>query len=74
MTVIMGYHGPETPNRLGRHRYAELRDIAFEKRPDEVVAPDQARGVVVGQERTWKSTPQPQLVLFLDARLVERET
>jgi hypothetical protein len=55
-------HGPETPHRRCRYTHAELREVALEKRAQEIFAPRQALLIRAREERFGKPAAQPQPV------------
>ena len=57
--LIVGQHGPEPPERLGRHAGAEPGDVAFEIGADEGFAPLGADAIVGGAEAVRKTAAQP---------------
>ncbi len=71
--MIVRHHDPEPAQGLGGNRDTELRDVAFEKRSNEIVTPGLARGVVGGEERAGEPSPGPKAILVLRARFTKVE-
>ena len=77
LPVVVREHRPEPAEGVGAEVDPELRDVAFEVRADELLAPSLARGVAGRQERAWEAPAQPQGSPTLrsdlgDAQAVER--
>lgn len=70
LTVVVREHGPETSDGRWGDPKAQLSDIALDKSPDEPSAPFVAVGFFCGQERTWKTTPQPEEVSLLTLEII----
>ncbi|OIQ64064.1 hypothetical protein GALL_543880 [mine drainage metagenome] len=60
--LVVGEHGPETPQGLGGDAGAELGDVPFQVGADEILAPAQAAGEAAGQQAVGEAAPQPQLI------------
>ena len=74
LPVVMGDHRPEAAQRRRRNRDAELRDVPFEKRPDEALAPQRRSGQVGREIRARKAAPQPERPPRGGARLAQIES
>ena len=73
LSVVVGQHGPESPECLRRHRDAELGDVALEERLHEAAPPHRRAAIVRGEIGTRKSAPEPERApgLRSDLRHVE---
>ena len=56
----VGPHGPEPPQRLGRHARPQLRDVPLQARPNELLAPLGAVPVALRQEARREAAADPQ--------------
>jgi len=75
LAVQVGEHEPEAAQLAGGYGNAQLRQILFQKSPDEGVAPAQA-GLVAGGEKTLRKTAAQQeflLVLRCRTDFIQRE-
>lgn len=60
LRVIVRGHAPETTETFGWDLYAQLRDIALEERPHEVLPPRHTLGRAPGQVRTREPSAKPE--------------
>ena len=73
LTMVMGDHGPETSQGFCGNGNTELRNIPFEKRSDEVIAPGNAGRIIVGQKGPRKPATQPAARTMLHPHFSEVE-
>jgi len=73
LPVIVREHGPESPQGRRADGDAELGQIAFEKRLEELPPPFEARRFGDGQIRTGKTAPTPQLEMVWAPDFIQRE-
>src|ERR1035441_5872086 len=67
--MVMGEHGPEPTHGYGGKIDAQLREIPFNIRANEGLAPLSAPFQASGQQGTGKTSPQP---AFIQRRQVRR--
>ena len=67
LAVVVRDHQPEAMQLLRRNRDAQLRNVAGEKRTDELLSPVQARLVGRAQKRLREPAAQPQCVESIEA-------
>jgi hypothetical protein len=74
LPVVVGYHGPEASKGLGWDGDAQLRNVAFEKRANEILAPTPARAMRPGQKGPGESPAVPQPVAFVGSNFLQPKT
>ena len=60
LPVVVGGHGPETPERFRGNRDAELGNVPFEKGAGEAASPPRGGPIIGRQVGARKAAPQPQ--------------
>ena len=64
-SLSMGQHGPKTTQGFRRDARTEQWNVSFQIGANEIFTPDETPPVVHGQEAVRKTTPQPELFLFI---------
>ena len=67
--LVVGQHGPEAAQSLGRNAWSQLGDVALQIGANELFTPDAAAGVIGGLHAVGEAAANPEAFAGLGAEL-----